>query len=374
MDLNVIKLANMESGQTSQEFLNKVNSKLVMDVSKSQIVENDEWIEMVEFSLPHLEKALTKEIKNIVTEEEIIKIELIKKVTVESVKHLSKNVNYVDRFNQKTGEVIPKKILNAYKEETFITYENRFLYSIIKLIEDYMYLREKDQQTEYKGKNEQKANYQAEIKYKKEKIKVDFNYNAETNTSVKKSAGIAQRIEDIKKKLKDLKTTTVYQLLDSKRVTLVKSPIKMTNVLLKNVHFQYALKLWNYLSDQMEIKDKSVKANKEFEEKGIAKKLVDENMYLMHLIFKNNNAAEKLKGQRKSAIEDNQAKKELTDNLIEKIIELNPDLSDKELKQMIADKLIVMKTRKLISLKPIEDRFKESIDKYMLQAKEVRLK
>ena len=56
---------------------------------------------MVEFSLPHLEKAVTK---NIVTEEEIIKIELIKKVTVESVKHLSKNVNFVDRFNQKLFE------------------------------------------------------------------------------------------------------------------------------------------------------------------------------------------------------------------------------------------------------------------------------
>ena len=374
MDLDVIKLANMETGQSSQEFLDKVDSKLMVDVNKSQIVENDEWIEMVEFSLPHLEKALTKEIKNIVTEEEIIKIELIKKVTVESVKHLSKNVNYVDRFNQKTGEVIPKKILNAYKEETFITYENRFLYSLIKLIEDYMYLREKDQQTEYKGKNQQKANYQAEIKYKKEKIKVDFNYDAEMPTSVKKSAGTAKRIEDIKKKIKDLKTTTVYQLLDSKRVTLVKSPIKMTNVLLKNVHFQYALKLWNYLSDQMEIKDKAVKANKEYEEKGIAKKLVDENIYLMHLIFKNNNVAEKLKGQRKSAVEDEKVRKELTDNLIEKIIELNPDISDKDLKQMIADKLIVMKTRKLISLKPIEDKFKDSIDKYMLQVKKVRLK
>ena len=179
---------------------------------------------------------------------------------------------------------------------------------------------------------------------------------------------------DIKKKIKDLKTTTVYQLLDSKRVTLVKSPIKMTNVLLKNVHFQYALKLWNYLSDQMEIKDKSVNANKEYEEKGIAKKLVDENIYLMHLIFKNNNAAEKLKGQRKSAVADNKMRKELTDGLIEKIIELNPDLSDKQLKQMIADKLIVMKTRKLVSLKPIEDRFKDRIDKYMIQAREARLK
>lgn len=374
MDLNVMKLANRESGQSSQDFLNKVDSKLMIDVNKSQIVENDEWIDMVEFSLPHIEKALTKEIKNIVTEEEIIKIELIKKVTVESVKHLSKNVNYVDKFNQKTGEVIPKKILNAYKEETFITYENRFLYSLIKLIEDYMYLREKDQQTEYKGKNEEKANYQAEVKYKKEKIKVNFDYSSESNIGAKKSDDTAERIQDIKKKIKDLKTTNVYQLLQSKRITLVKSPLKMTNVLLKNVHFQYAVKLWNYLSEQIEIKDKAVKTNKVYEENGIAKKLVDENVFLMHLIFKNRDIEEKMKGQKKTALEDKKVRKELTDDLIEKIIELNPDISDKDLKQMIADKLILMKTRKLISLKPIEDRFKDRINKYMVQAKEVRLK
>ena len=374
MDLKVVKLASMESTNSSEDFLKKINSKLMMDVNRNQIVENDEWIEMLEFSLPHIEKALTKEIKNVITEEEIIKIELIKKVTVESVKHLSKNVNYVDRFNQKTGEVIPKKILNAYKEETFITYENRFLYSLIKLIEDYMYLREKDQQTEYKGKNQQKANYEAEVRYKKEKINVKFDYSTESVTSIRKSAETAEKIQDIKKKIKDLKTTTVYQLLDSKRVTLVKSPIKMTNVLLKNVHFQYALKLWNYLSDQMEIKDKAVQSSKDFEEKGITRKLVDENLYLMHLIFKNQNIEDKIKGKRKSAIEDKKIKKELTDELIEKIIELNPDLSDKELKQMLTDKLIIMKTRKLVSLKPIEDRFKDRIEKYLMQAKEVRLK
>ena len=124
----------------------------------------------------------------------------------------------------------------------------------------------------------------------------------------------------------------------------------------------------------MEIKDKAVKTGKMVEEKGITKKLVDEDIYLMNLIFSNKNIEEKLKGKRKNAIEDKKARKELTDNLIEKIIELNPDLSDKELKQMITDKLLVMKTRNVISLKPIEDRFKERIDKYMSQAKEVRLK
>ena len=60
--------------------------------------------------------------------------------------------------------------------------------------------------------------------------------------------------------------------------------------------------------------------------------------------------------------------------MIEKIIELNPDLTDKELKQMISDKLLVMKTRKIVSLKPIEDKFKEAISRYMTKAREVRLK
>ena len=33
MDLNVMKLANRESGQSSQDFLNKVDSKLMIDVN-----------------------------------------------------------------------------------------------------------------------------------------------------------------------------------------------------------------------------------------------------------------------------------------------------------------------------------------------------
>ena len=148
----------------------------------------------------------------------------------------------------------------------------------------------------------------------------------------------------------------------------------MTNVLLKNVHFQYAVKLWNYLNEQIEMKNKSIKLNKEYEEKGISKTLVDENMFLLHLIFESSENQDKVKGQRKSAVEDKAMRKELTDAMIERIIDLNPDLTDLEIKQMITDKYTVMKTKKVISLKPIEDRFKERIEKYMQQIKEVRLK
>lgn len=372
-DLNILKLANMEK-ENSIKFLGKMDSKLLMDVSKSRVIDNDEWIEMVEFTMPYLEKALTKQIKNIVTEEEIIKIELIKKVTVESVKHLSKNVNLADKYNQKSGEVIPKKILNAYKEETFLTYENRFLYTLIKLIEDFIYLREKQSPDQYKGKNYQKANYEAAIKLKKEKINVNVEYNSEMITGIRKTDGTAEKIAEIKKSLKMLKQTDVYQTLVAKKATYVKSPLKMTNVLLKNVNFQYAVKLWNYLSEQMEISDKAVNESSEFEEKGIIKRLIDEDIFLMYSIFKRTNIDHTLKGKAKTTVEDKKMTKELTDVLIEKIIELNPDLTDKELKEMITEKLLVMKTRKIVSLKPIEDRFKEVISQYMTQVREVRLK
>lgn len=372
-DLNILKLASIER-EKSVQFLGQIDSKLLMDVSKSRVTENNEWIDMVEFTMPYLEKALTKQIKNIVTEEEIIKIELIKKVTVESVKHLAKNVNLVDRYNQQSGEVVPKKILNAYKEETFLTYENRFLYTLIKLIEDFIYLREKQSPNEYKGKNYQKANYEASIKLKKEKVNVNVEYNSEVLTGIRKKDGSAERIADIKKKLKVLKQTDVYVTLVSKKATYVKAPLKMTNVLLKNVNFQYAVKLWNYLSEQIELNDKITNESSEFEEKGMVKKLLDEDIFLMHSIFKSTDLENQFKGKAKSAIEDKKVTKELTDALIEKIIELNPDMSEKDINKLLTDKLLVMKTRKLISLKPIEDKFKEKIDKYMANAKEVRLK
>ena len=373
MDLNIVKLANMEK-EKSTKFLSKIDSKLMMDVDRSNLVENDEWIDMVLFTIPYLEKALTKEIKNIVTEEEIIKIELIKKVTVDSVKHLSKHVNLVDKFNQKSGEVTPKKILNAYKEETFLNYENRFLYTLIKLIEDYMYLRKKAADEEYKGKNHQKANYEAEIKLNKEKINVNLEYHSEKITEITKSEKTSEKIAQIKQSIKMLKQTEVYQTLVAKKATYVKAPLKMTNVLLKNVNFQYAVKVWNYLSDQMELNDKTVNESNEYEEKGIVKDLVDEDIFLLYSILKKTDNSQTLKGKAKSAVEDKKMAKQLTDAMIERIIKLNPDITEKELNKLISEKILVMKTKKLISLKPIEDRFKDRIEKYMIQAKEVRLK
>ena len=68
----------------------------------------------------------------IVNEEDIVKIELARRVTVESIKHLSRNTNLIQDYDKDTGDVKPSKILNINKEESFNTYENRFIYSLIQ--------------------------------------------------------------------------------------------------------------------------------------------------------------------------------------------------------------------------------------------------
>ena len=94
MEVNIKNLTETQ-GEEKEYFIDKIDSKLIMNMSKKQIIDDDEWIDLVNFTIPHLEKALNKWNKQIVTEEEIIKIELIKKVSIESIKHLSKNTNFI---------------------------------------------------------------------------------------------------------------------------------------------------------------------------------------------------------------------------------------------------------------------------------------
>lgn len=371
------RIVNLLQSQSAEEelFVKKINSKLTMDISKNEIVDDDEWIDMVNFTIPYIEKALNKATKQIVTEEEVVKIELIKKVSVESIKHLSKNTNLIAEYDEETEDVIPSKILNAYKEESFITYENRFLYTLVKLIDDFIYLRtEKEDKNEYKGKNKQKAVYEATAKKRKEKITLNFEYLSETEEGKERTEENARKLSQIKKGMIMVKATEMYKYLDAKRVTLVKSPLKMTNVLLKNVNFQYAVKLWSYLNSHLDTKNKAIRNQKDYEEKGLTKELIDEDFFIKYLIFNNMNSQIIDNKRLINVARDPKEQKELTDKLIEKILDLNPELTDKELKQMIADKYLMYKIKRDVSLKPLEDVFKKSMNTYMQKIEKLRLR
>lgn len=377
MDIDIRNLTD-EQEEEKEIFVNKIDSKLILDLNRNQILEDTEWIDMVIETSPHILKAFNKWMKQIVTEEEVIKMELIKKISVESIKHLAKHTNLIAEFDEDTGDVIPSQILNAYKEEDFVTYENRFLYSLVKLIDDFIYLRTEAQEKnspKYRGKNYQRAVYEGSTKINKEKVKLKFEYTSEAVEEQDKSKEIEDKIKELKKGMALIKSTELYKLLDSKRFTLVKNPLKMTNVLLKNVHFQYCVKLWGYLNSHLDVQAKALKAQKAFEERGTAKELVDEDFFIKYLIFNSINMEKfGLNERLKTTKLDDKDRRELTDKLLEKLINLNPEFSDQELKKLIAEKYVTFKNKKYVSLKPLEDEFNKKIKEYLEKIGKLRIK
>ena len=378
MDLNLFKLVNYDNNDKDKVFFEKLDAKLLMDININKILENNEWIDQVIFNIPYLEKALNKPNKNIVTEEEIIKVELIKKVTVESIKHLAKNTQMITKFDEENDEVTPEKILNAYKEENYVTYENRFIYTLIKLIDDFIFIRTRDaEENAYKGKDYIRASYEANTRKDKKKVSIKFDYAEESLAPHKKSNDVEDKINEIKKALKMFKMTEIYKLLESKRATLVKPPLKMTNVLLKNVNFQYAVKLWNYLNDNFEQKSLAESHEEKYEEVGMTKTLVNEDFYFLHLIFKDALKRIQYKGKTKNAEEAKKEKQQIQDlfkEVIDKLIETSPELTQDEIMRLVTERYVKIQNRRIISMEIIEAKFKDRIEKYLSMVEELKLK
>jgi hypothetical protein len=88
------------------------------------------WVKRVEDALPYLDTALRAVRKDIKEVEEIKPIALSRNITVKSLRHLATHTNFIDRVDEK-GNVIPNKLLNVYKDEEILTYENKFLNTLI---------------------------------------------------------------------------------------------------------------------------------------------------------------------------------------------------------------------------------------------------
>ena len=125
MSLNQLALYKKSNPDINDAFMNNMHSKLNVHIDiKRNETNTEEWIEQILSAGPHILKALQSPTKQIITEEEVVKIELVKKVTVETIKHLAKNTNLITDIDEETGDVRPKKLLNTHKEEDYFTYND----------------------------------------------------------------------------------------------------------------------------------------------------------------------------------------------------------------------------------------------------------
>ena len=360
--MSKLKVMDLYSGtgeRTVENFSANTRSSLLVNTDVDKVEVDFEWLFLMEDTIKYLDNILRNPNRFIVNEEEIVKIELARRITVESVRHLSKHTNFIQKIED-NGDVKPSKILNINKDESYDTYENRLIYTLIDNMTNFLEIKKKDMVTASSIKDVKKAKYSARSRVGKEQVFMELNY---TSTLVDKNApkgefSVEERIKRLDDDIKMLKNTDVYKILRRAHVARVIPPIKKTNVILKNTNFQYAMKLWDYLQSHVANDVKAIKSNKKYEENGVLKEYLN-NTFLLDYLAMNTISATGDKKKEAEVIE------EITDKLIQRIVELNVDLPLTTLKDKIGDKIAVVKLRREASMMEIQNAFSKAIKNYL---------
>lgn len=357
--LKVVDLLDTVSEKDKTKFNNNIRSNLIVSTDLKKVEADFEWLDLMEDTIKYLDNILRNPNRFIVNEEEIVKVELARRITVESIRHLSKHTNYIQKIED-NGDVKPSKILNIQKDESYDTYENRLIYTLIENMRNFLEIKKKSLISASSIKDVKKAKYSAKSNVGKEQVFVELNYTSSLvdKKEVQGERPIDERIKRLDDDITMLTNTEVYKTLKRLHVARVIPPIKKTNVILKNTNFQYAMKLWDYLQSHVANDTKIIKNNRHYEENGILKEYLN-NTFLLDFLAMNTLNEVKSKEREVEVIE------EITDNLLQRIVELNVDLPLTELKDKIGDKIAMIKYRKEASLTEIQNIFEQHIKTYL---------
>ena len=366
-DLEILNLYQTTNSKKIDSFNKKNNSNLVVKIDYDKVETNYEWIEIMEDTIKYIDNILRNPNRFIINEEDVIKVELARRVTVESIKHLSRNTNLIQDIDKKTGDVRPSKILNINKEETYDTYENRFVYSLIQNMRGYIAIKKRDLSPTSSLKNNKNLDYSASTEIGKEKINI--NMSLETKLKVSSNTSneeILDRIEKLEQQINTLTHNDVYRTIEKKHIALITSPIKKTNLIMKNVNFQYATKLWDYLQEHLNDDVKRETKNKLIKEDEKTKEYLDEVFLVSYLVLSaiENDEPEEVKEE---------ISEQLAGSMVQKMVDLNNNLTEEQLKKIILEQYSKIKYKNVASEKEIQEKFRTSIDKYLDKIKNITI-
>ena len=251
-----------ETKDQTDNFNRHNKSKLDYESSYNGNLNSLEWLEIIEEVVPYLDNIVRAPKVSLVGETEVRKIEKAKKTSVDTVKDLSKHTDYIDKVDPKTGDVLPSKLLVSFREDTFNTYENRFIYTLILNL--LRFITEKEEELKsYKPKTNKELSYTATTSNGKEKVEINLAINTRPTGKPGGSSDIDKTLSNIKKRMAKIKkfinawlASELIVSLEKQHAILVMPPVKKTNLILKNPNFKMATKLWDFLYSVNEQKNK----------------------------------------------------------------------------------------------------------------------
>lgn len=356
--MNKIEYLNSLEESSITKYLDSTSSDITIKKDIDKKVSDTSWIDMVEECIPYLDNIIRNPRRFIVQEENIVPIEKAKVVTEEAIRHLAQNTSLIQEVNE-DGSVVPLKILNVYREETVDLYENRFIKSLVDNL--YRFVEDRlngDDLKSYAHINNV-VTYEGIMRRHDEEVKVKVDLESNLNSVVdasKNGHSLEQRIEHIKDVIGAFQNSTFIKSL--KESASVRSPIRKTNVILKEPNFMKALDLWEFLEKEsikpaMEI----TKTSEEVKDKNV-KELFDLAFFIQNNSLKEN----------KKAVEEIKFDSASISKIVNDFV-FASDITEKEFRSLVNKEFKEAQKRKIKEMKKVASTFDKFIDNFTKREK-----
>ena len=214
---------------------------------------DERWLGVIEESLDALNRITEHPRRFVTSSEEVVPVALARKITADSVRHLSMNTQFIASNNN--GDIQPTRVLNVTVEETYDLYENRFIYHLIQRLvtfidkrTDIIFWSTGDETCNTLRMQSSVDDAYEQIEYKLE-MKIKNTQTLAQNDSDNMS--VFMRIDRVRRMVMALRNSSFCDIMQG--CAKVRSPIQRTNTIMKDPDYRVCYKLWQFLESYDEV-------------------------------------------------------------------------------------------------------------------------
>ena len=233
----------IQAGDNTLQQKNRVLHKVV----------DERWLTIVEEGIESIFNIVDKPRRFIKSTEEVVPVALAKKITADSVRHLSQNTQFIAA--NAAGEIQPTRILTVATEESYDLYENRFVYHLIQRLfafvdkrTDVIFWSTGDETCNVMSMESKVDDAYEEISYKVEMTIKNRQSFAENDTD---HMELFKRIDHVRRMSRTLRQSSFCEIMNG--CARVYSPIQRTNLMMKDPDYRKCYQLWQFIEGYDEV-------------------------------------------------------------------------------------------------------------------------
>ncbi|MBQ3015404.1 MAG: DUF2357 domain-containing protein [Clostridia bacterium] len=220
-----------------------------------------EWIEKIEAALPYIDTIVRFPKVAIEDVDEILPVELSRHITEKTIKHLAQHTNLILDITE-DGDVIPQKLLNVFHDETVLTYENKFINTLLARLSAFVDKRYKALMGTNAVERNYKFNYHTEFEHFAGTDDEGGRNTARIDLRIELTSPLKTELSELDSELSEQYNATLARLKKINHAIIsfmsspfiramgrnyIRPPVIRTNAILKNKNFRECLNLWEFI-------------------------------------------------------------------------------------------------------------------------------